>query len=87
MKTRMAQCTILYETWQMQCCGGPIQVGQVVSLPCIKKGPYTCACGINIDFDEEHHNEDANCLIRGKVTEIRSVFVDSYVNGKSYKRG
>ena len=86
MKTRMAQCTILYETWQMQCCGDPIQVGQIVSLPCIKKGPYTSACGINIDFDEEHHNEDANCLIRGKVTEIRSVFVDSYANGKSDTR-
>lgn len=27
MKTRMAQCTILYETWQMQCCGDSIQVG------------------------------------------------------------
>ena len=86
MKTRMAQCTILYETWQMQCCGDPIQVGQVVSLPCIKKGPDTCACGINIDFDEEHHNEDANCLIRGKVTEIRSVFVDSYANEKGDTR-
>ena len=46
MKTRIVQCNINYESWQMQCCGDPIHVGQVVNLSCIKDKPYTCACGI-----------------------------------------
>lgn len=86
MKTRIGKCIIKYESWQMQCCGDPIHVGQIVNLPCIKDKPYTCACGINIDFDEEHHEKGANCLLRGKVTEIRSVFVDRFANEKEGAR-
>lgn len=71
MKTRIVQCNINYESWQMQCCGDPIHVGQVVNLSCIKDKPYTCACGIDIDFDEEHHDRVPNCFIRGKVKRIR----------------
>ena len=78
MKTRIVQCNINYESWQMQCCGDPIHVGQVVNLSCIKDKPYTCACGIDIDFDEEHHDRVPNCFIRGKVKRIRSVFVDRF---------
>ena len=43
-----------------------------------KDKPYTCACGIDIDFDEEHHDRVPNCFIRGKVKRIRSVFVDRF---------
>lgn len=82
MKTRIAQCTIKYDSWQMQCCGDPIQVGQIVNLACIKGKKFTCACGIDIDFHEEHHGEGANCLIRGKVTKIQSVFVEHFANIK-----
>ena len=64
----------------MQCCGAPIHVGQVVNLSCIKDKPYTSACGIEVDFDEEHHGGGANCQIRGKVKKIRSVFVDCFAN-------
>lgn len=82
MNTRIAQCNILYDSWQMQCCGDPISVGQVVNLSCIKGEPHTCACGINVDFDEDHHAGGSNCIIRGKVTRIRSVFVDHFANIK-----
>lgn len=70
----------------MQCCGDPIHVGQIVNLPCIKDKPYTCACGMNVDFDEEHHEGGANCLLRGKVAKIRSVFVDRFANIKDNTR-
>lgn len=70
----------------MQCCGDPIHVGQIVNLPCIKDKSYTCACGMNIDFDEEHHGGGANCLLRGKVAKIRSVFVDRFANIKDNTR-
>ena len=80
MKAKIEQCTIRYDSWQMQCCGDPIHVGQVVNLPCIKDKTFTCACGINVDYDEEHHGGGANCLIRGKVTKIQSVFVDQFAN-------
>ena len=43
-----------------------------------KDKPYTCACGIDIDFDEEHHDRVPNYFIRGKVKRIRSVFVDRF---------
>lgn len=80
MKERITQCNILYESWQMQCCGDPIHTGQVVNLPCIKKEKYICACGIAIDYDEEHHGGGADCLMRGKVTKIKAVFVDKFAN-------
>ena len=77
MRERISQCNVLYESWQMQCCGDPISVGRIVNLPCIKKEPYTCACGIHIDFDEDHHGSP-NCLIRGRVVRIQTVFVDHF---------
>ena len=86
MKTRIEKCSIKYESWQMQCCGDPIHVGQVVNLPCIKDRPYTCACGMNVDFDEEHHEGGGNCLIRGKVVRIMSIFVDKFANIKDGTR-
>ncbi|MGN0207000.1 MAG: DUF6578 domain-containing protein [Muribaculaceae bacterium] len=82
MKTRIKQCNILYDSWQMQSCGDPIHVGQVVNLSCIKDKPYTPAFGVEVDFIEEHHGGGANCLIRGKVNKIRSVFVDRFANMK-----
>lgn len=52
MKKRIERCTVEYDSWQMQCCGDPIHVGQVVSLPCVKDKPYTCAYAMTVDFHE-----------------------------------
>ncbi|MBR6287481.1 MAG: hypothetical protein IKR18_10970 [Bacteroidaceae bacterium] len=77
MKERIAQCTVQYTSWEMECCGNPIRMGQIVNLSCIKGEPYTCSCGVEIGYCEEHHGMGANCMIRGKVTRIRTVFAES----------
>ena len=75
---RISQCNIEYDSWQMQCCGDPINIGQIVNLPCINGDSYTCSCGIEVNYSEEHHGGGANCLICGKVIKIRSVFVGHF---------
>ena len=80
MKGKIDKCTVNYSSWQMQCCGDPITVGEVADLLCIKKDKYKNYAGIEIDYNEEHHLWEANCWVRGLVTRIQAVFVDKYAN-------
>lgn len=80
MKSKIDKCKVDYSSWQMQCCGDPIAVGEVADLLCIKKDKYKNHAGIEIDYKEEHHLWGANCWVRGIVTRIQAVFVDKYVS-------
>ena len=55
MKERIKKCNVLYESWQMQCCGDPIEVGKVVDLTIDVFENPTSYAGYHIDFFEDHH--------------------------------
>ena len=79
MKKVIDKCTVDYSSWQMQCCGDPISVGKVADILCVKGERYKNYVGIEIDYDEDHHQLDGpNCWVRGLVTRIQAVFVDKY---------
>ena len=87
MKLKIPQCTVLYESWQLQCCGDPLEVGKVADLPCIKDKRHKCYAdaSIDIDYDEEHHGGGTNCLLRGMVTRIQAIFVDRYADEDKHR--
>ena len=66
---KMYQCTIYYESWQMQCCGDAFAVGDCIEWTCIMPEDYKNAHGIIIDLEEEHHGF-ATHSVTGKVTKI-----------------
>lgn len=49
------ECIIYYESWQIQCCGDPFEVGEKVEWPCTMPTGYKNAHGVVIDFVEDHH--------------------------------
>ena len=67
--TKMDECTIYYEAWQLQCCGEPFSVGDNVEWTCIMPKEYKNAHGVIIDFEEEHHGFATHRII-GTITKI-----------------
>lgn len=65
----MNECTVYYESWQIQCCGKPFSVGEKVEWTCKFPSDYKNAHGIIIDFIEEHHGFPTH-RITGTVTKI-----------------
>lgn len=63
------ECTLYYESWQIQCCGEPFAVGEKVDWTCIIPSEFKNAHGIIIDFEEEHHGF-ATHSIMGTVAKI-----------------
>ena len=83
MKERIEHCNVLYDSWQMQCCGDPIEVGKVADLTIdTSQKPWVLA-GYQLDFFEEHHG-DANAKLRGKVISIEAVFIIDYADEERY---
>ena len=68
-ETKMSECTIYYESWQLQCCGAPFSIGDKVEWTCIMPTGYKNAHGIVLDFEEEHHGF-ATHSITGTVAKI-----------------
>lgn len=68
-ETKLGEGTIYYESWQIQCCGDPFSVGDMVDWTCIMPSGYKNAHGIIIDFEENHHGF-ASHSISGTVTKI-----------------
>lgn len=52
---KLDTCNIYYESWQIQCCGDPFKVGDVIHWTCnpVSK-PRNCD-GMPIQYEEEHH--------------------------------
>jgi hypothetical protein len=65
MQEEIKQCTILYEQWQMQCCGSPLRVGSIAELTANK--PYHEEGIFRADYIEEHH-ESTEFKLRGLIT-------------------
>lgn len=63
------ECTLFYESWQLQCCGDPFAVGDKVEWTCHMPSRYKNAHGIPIDFDEDHHASASHSIV-GTVSKI-----------------
>ncbi len=59
------QVTICYASWQLECCGEPFKVGDVVTWDCIPSKSDIVRC----DYDYEAHAE-SECVITGEVAHI-----------------
>lgn len=71
------ETVVLYEDWQMQCCGVPFAVGDSVCWPVL---PYNWEplvdLGVKIEWYYEAHASDTDELksLSGTVTAIRAVY-------------
>lgn len=75
MEIMVSNCNVLYEDWQMQCCGEEIKVNDDVILYLQNHNPRLMGGWMNIDFDENHH-DIINFELKGKVVSIKAIFVD-----------
>lgn len=66
-----------YEAWQMQCCGEPLELGEVTTLYLDSRDGEDLNSGIHVDYWEEHHHGMTR-KITGKVAEITAVFIDKF---------
>ena len=63
------ECTIYYESWQIQCCGEPFAVGERIDWTCQIPEDFWNAHGIPVDFVEQHHGF-ATHSISGTIVRI-----------------
>lgn len=75
MKIKLNKCNLLYEDWQMQCCGEPVRKGSRVTLLADYHKPRTLGGWMQVDFDENHHDSILYAL-NGEVSDIKAIFVD-----------
>ena len=75
-ETKMDECIIYYESWQIQCCGKPFSVDEKVEWTCTFPYDNKNAHGIIIDFTEEHHGFPTHSItgIVKSITAERSEF-------------
>lgn len=75
-ETLYDECTIYYESWQIQCCGDPFEVGEKVEWTCTMPTDFKNAHGVVIDFVEEHHGFSTHsiCGTVEKIIAERSEF-------------
>lgn len=86
MNIRIKKCNVLYEYWQMQCCGEPIAVGSQITLLADYYRPRTLGASIYVDFDENHH--DSICYsLSGVVSKMSAIVVgvDEQSNDQEYR--
>lgn len=74
----MNQRTVLYEAWQMQCCGTPFRVGDMVQFPVLvwDETMRPPATGEVMDYLYEAHSDDMDQLfmLEGNVLQIKALF-------------
>lgn len=70
------KCIVLYDDWQMQCCGTPFKVGDTVRWLVLKMDSDNIPVNVGaIDYYYEAHDSDYKTLfmLNGVVSEIRSL--------------
>lgn len=75
-ETKLDECVVYYESWQLQCCGKPFAIGKTIDWTGFVPKRYDNAHGYIIDFHEDHHAH-ATHKITGIVTMINSQYSDS----------
>lgn len=81
MEVTIDKCRIVYESWQMQCCGEPLHLGQKVELlSCNYKQNLDDNDSYLFDFLEEHHH-GYSLKLTGIIQSLSAVFVEEYSQG------
>ncbi len=80
------ECTIFYESWQMQCCGTEFKIGDVIEWIVCTSENFTPA-NINIDYFYEAHSNKWKTLfvLSGTISEIQ-LFYQKYIPSPNNKR-
>lgn len=68
-RRKYPECTLYYESWQLNCCGESFAVGDKIEWPCLLPKHYKNAHGTIIDFEEDHHGF-ATHVISGTIQKI-----------------
>lgn len=79
---------VVYEGWQMECCGNPFKVGDAVKWSVIEPANpgYLADIGIaTVDFFEEHHHDttERQLLLSGTVSSIRLLYFTYMPHGNT----
>ena len=74
-------CNVFYEDWQIQCCGQPFKVGEIVHWT--GEDADDEIKGFHIDFHEDHHAHHS-LNIEGRVTRIIALTSEEVPNKKLY---
>lgn len=72
----MKECVVLYDDWQMQCCGTPFRIGDAVTWVAKIWTSGTLPIDVGtIDYYYEAHSSDYKNLfsISGTITEIQAL--------------
>lgn len=72
----MNQCIVLYEDWQMQCCGVPFKIGDTVRWLVLKSDLNNIPVDVGtINYYYEAHSSDYKHLLMltGVIIEIRAL--------------
>ena len=83
MEIMVSNCNVLYEDWQIQCCGEEIKVNDEVIFCLQNHNPRLMGGWMNIDFDENHH-DIINFELKGKVISIKAIFEDVVAESRYY---
>ena len=77
--------TVLYETWQMQCCGEPFRIGDEIEWLVIESPEdLRVPEGVTVDYYYDAHDDNWEriSVITGTVTGI-DVLYEKFVDGES----
>ena len=78
----MKAISVYYDGWQMDCCGEPFKIGDMVQWDCVKSNNDFL---VQADYYYEAH-DDTDLVIAGKVIEICKEFsVSFFIWAKSYQ--
>lgn len=69
-------CRVLYDDWQLQCCGDPFAIGDCVEwLVCLPTNPKTSVDIGRIDYCYEAHDSAATLFrLKGRVVKIQGLY-------------
>lgn len=69
-------CTVLYEGWQMQCCGNPFSIGDEIEWTVFVFNRTVVGIDSKIDYIYDAHYETENGLyiLQGTVDRIDALF-------------
>lgn len=72
----MNEYTVLYEIWQMQCCGQPFRIGDVVEWSVFVFGKGVVGTDKEIDYiyDAHYETDEGLYILRGTVCRIEALF-------------
>lgn len=70
-------CTVLYEGWQMQCCGKPFSIGDEIEWTVFAFNKTVVGIDSKIDYiyDAHYETEDGLSILQGTVDRIDALFM------------